>query len=116
MTDGSYLAFFDLGDDTASAPSPNTPAWVNHIALRVGSLAEVEAAKRRLEAHGIDVVGVTDHHFIKSIYFFDPNGFRLELTAFVGTAEYMADHERSARAECAAWTREKAARRSGVSA
>ena len=86
MTDGSYLAFFDLGDDTAAAPSPNTPAWVNHMALRVGSLAELEAARQRLEAHGVEVIGVTDHHFIKSIYFFDPNGFRLELTAFVGEA------------------------------
>jgi len=111
MTDGSYLAFFDLGDDTAAAPSPNTPAWVNHMALRVGSLAELEAARRRLEAHGVEVIGVTDHHFVKSIYFFDPNGFRLELTTFVGTPEYMAEKQRSAHGECAAWTREKAARR-----
>jgi len=111
MTDGSCLAFFDLGDDTAAAPSPNTPAWVNHMALRVGSLAELEAARQRLEAHGVEVIGITDHHFIKSIYFFDPNGFRLELTAFVGEAGYMTEKERSAHEECAAWTREKAARR-----
>ena len=38
MADGSHLAFFDLGDDVAAEPSPNTPAWVNHIALRVDSL------------------------------------------------------------------------------
>ena len=37
--------------------------------------------KARLEAHGINVVGVTDHGFVKSIYFFDPNGIRLEFTA-----------------------------------
>jgi hypothetical protein len=29
----------------------------------------------------VDVIGVTDHHIFKSIYFFDPNGIRLELTA-----------------------------------
>ena len=81
------------------------------MALRVGSLAELAAARKRLEAHGIEVIGVTDHHFIKSIYFFDPNGFRLELTAFVGEGGYMAEKERSAREECAAWTGEKAARR-----
>ena len=57
------------------------------------------------------VLGVTDHHFIKSIYFFDPNGIRLELTAYTGPDEYVAKKERSAREECAAWTREKAARR-----
>jgi glyoxylase I family protein len=111
MRDGSYLAFFDLGDDQASAASANTPAWVNHIALRVDSVAAVEEAKRRLAAAGVDVIGVTDHHFIKSIYFFDPNGIRLELTACTGPDEYVAGKAASAHAECAAWTREKAERR-----
>ena len=37
-------------------------------------------AKKRLEQAGIEVVGVTDHGFVQSIYFFDPNGIRLELT------------------------------------
>src|SRR5882757_5885539 len=73
MRDGSHLAFFDLGDGIASAPSPNTPDWVNHIALEVDTLEEVKDAKRRLEAAGVSVLGVTDHHFIQSIYFFDPN-------------------------------------------
>src|SRR5690625_4261612 len=31
MRDGSYIAFFDLGDNTVAAPSPNTPSWVNHL-------------------------------------------------------------------------------------
>jgi hypothetical protein len=80
MRDGSHIAFFDLGDSLAAEPSPNTPAWVNHLALRVDSVADLEAAKARLEAAGVQVLGVTDHHIIKSIYFFDPNGIRLELT------------------------------------
>jgi catechol-2,3-dioxygenase len=80
MADGSHLAFFDLGDDVAAEPSPNTPAWVNHIALRVDSPETLRAAKARLEAAGVEVIGVTDHHIIESIYFFDPNGIRLELT------------------------------------
>ena len=61
-------------------PSPNTPAWVNHIALRMNTIEEVVDAKKRLEAAGVDVIGVTDHGFVHSIYFFDPNGIRLELT------------------------------------
>ena len=61
-------------------PSPNTPPWVNHIALRVDSAGDLRAAKARLEAAGVEVLGVTDHHIIESIYFFDPNGLRLELT------------------------------------
>ncbi len=80
MRDGSYIAFFDLGDDLQAAPSHNTPTWVNHLALRVDSVAELQAAKARLQAAGVEVLGVTDHHIIQSIYFFDPNGIRLELT------------------------------------
>ena len=87
LQDGSFIAFFDLGDDTAALPSPNTPLWVNHIAFRVDTELELENTKQRLQAHGIEVLGVTDHHVFKSIYFFDPNGHRLELAADVGTPE-----------------------------
>src|SRR6187402_3214662 len=52
MGDGSYIAFFDLGDDVKALPSPNTPDWVNHIALRVGSVDALRSAKQRLEAAG----------------------------------------------------------------
>jgi catechol-2,3-dioxygenase len=65
----------------------NTPAWVQHIAFKVGSVAELEAAKARLEADGIEVIGVTDHTIFKSIYFHDPNGHRLELAADTATPE-----------------------------
>ena len=111
LRDGSYIAFFDLGDDTAAEPSPNTPAWVNHIAFEVGATEELLAAKARLEAAGVEVLGVTDHHFVNSIYFFDPNGIRLELTVRVDPPGYMAEKMASAHAEIAAWSTEKAARR-----
>ena len=108
MRDGSFLAFFDLGDDTAALPSPNTPAWVNHLALTVAGEAELEQAKARLQGAGVEVVGVTDHKFVKSIYFFDPNGIRLELTTATAGADYLENARASARAKCDAWTREKA--------
>jgi glyoxylase I family protein len=108
MGDGSYVAFFDLGDDLAPDPSPNTPAWVNHMALRMNSVEEVEQAKARLEAHGVPVIGVTDHHFIKSIYFFDPNGYRMELTHELGPAAYIEKAANEAHAKLEAWKVEKA--------
>src|SRR6202012_160245 len=109
------IAFFDLGDNQNAAPSPNTPQWVNHLALRVGSLAELETARARLGAAGINVLGPTDHQFIKSIYFFDPNGIRLELTAPVLPASdpTFDKFEREAHEELAAWEREKDQRQSG---
>ena len=111
MDDGSYVAFFDLGDDLASDPSPNTPMWVNHLALRVDSLERLQAAKARLEAAGVEVVGITDHGIIRSIYFFDPNGLRLELTVQWADDAEMQRHEAEARGALDAWTATKAARR-----
>ena len=78
----------------------------------MGSLAELEAARTRLMAAGIDVLGPTDHHFIKSIYFFDPNGIRLELTtpSIPATDPALEKYERNAHDELAAWEREKSQR------
>ena len=111
LADGSCIAFFDLGDNIAAEPSPNTPAWVNHIALRVDSVDALRDAKARLEAAGFEVLGITDHGIIESIYFFDPNGFRLELTVPTASAETTARHAREAHAAVESWTREKRARR-----
>jgi catechol-2,3-dioxygenase len=68
---------------------PNTPEWVQHIAFKVDSVDTLLATKSRLEAAGIPVVGPTDHTIFQSIYFFDPNGHRLELAADTATAEQM---------------------------
>ena len=108
LQDGSFIAFFDLGDDLAAEPSPNTPAWVNHIAFRVNTVEELENAKVRLQAHGVEVLGVTDHHIIESIYFFDPNGIRVELTTPTVPQSEMDAHALHARADLDAWTLRKA--------
>ena len=111
MGDGSYIAFFDLGDDVKALPSPNTPDWVNHIALRVGSVDALRSAKQRLEAAGVPVLGITDHHIINSIYFFDPNGIRVELTTPTVTDAEMERLADVAHADLETWNVEKAARR-----
>ena len=107
LKDGSCIAFFDLGDNVKPEPSPNTPPWVNHLALKVPSVKDVEIMKARLEAHGIKVLGITDHGFVKSIYFFDPNGIRLEFTAETATPEEIKEYARTAHAALASWNKEK---------
>jgi len=107
LQDGSFIAFFDLGDDQAAQPSPNTPLWVNHISFRVDSQQALRDMKARLEAHGIEVLGVTDHHIFHSIYFFDPNGIRLELTAQLADEFQMLQESRTAHARLAEWTARK---------
>ena len=57
LKDGSFIAFFDIGDDEKALPSPNTPLWINHIAFRVDSVQELENTKARLQAHGVEVLG-----------------------------------------------------------
>ncbi|MFC7514488.1 VOC family protein [Herbaspirillum sp. GCM10030257] len=113
MTDGSCLAFFDLGDNVMPAPSPNTPAWVNHIALRVDSVEQLQDMKQRLEGHGIEVLGVTDHRIFRSIYFFDPNGIRLELCAQLAPETQMRAEQQGIHGKIAAWSQEKAERLAG---
>ena len=107
LQDGSCIAFFDLGDDQAALPSPNTPLWVNHISFRVNTVQELEAMKTRLQAEGIEVLGITDHHIFKSIYFFDPNGVRLELTAQLADDAHMQKESSNVHATLAAWTSRK---------
>jgi catechol 2,3-dioxygenase-like lactoylglutathione lyase family enzyme len=78
MDDGSYLAFFEAPD----MPFEFKPQhdYDLHIALEVErSVLEPMMAKGR--AAGIEVRGISDHGFIDSIYFRDPNGYVIELTA-----------------------------------
>jgi glyoxylase I family protein len=107
LQDGSFIAFFDLGNDEAALPSPNTPLWVNHISFRVDSQQALLDMKARLEAHGVEVLGITDHHIFHSIYFFDPNGVRLELTAQLADEFQMLQESKTAHARLAEWTARK---------
>jgi catechol 2,3-dioxygenase-like lactoylglutathione lyase family enzyme len=88
---GNVLAFFELPNAPAMGRDTNTPEWVQHIAFKVDSVQTLEDTKKRLEDAGIEVIGPTDHTIFKSIYFFDPNGHRLELAADVGTPQMYKD-------------------------
>jgi catechol 2,3-dioxygenase-like lactoylglutathione lyase family enzyme len=79
MDDGSYVAFFEVPESPPMDRDRNTPAWVQHLALRVKDMKTLMAYKRKLEKRGIEVIGPTDHTICQSIYFFDPSGHRLEL-------------------------------------
>lgn len=76
---GNVLAFFELPTCAPMGRDENTPTWTQHLALEVDSMETLLATKEKLQADGLDVIGPTDHALFKSIYFFDPNGHRLEL-------------------------------------
>ncbi len=88
MGDGSYLAFFEV---------PETPFEFKtqhdfdlHIALEVDP-ATLDRMLAKGKAEGREVRGPADHGFIRSIYFRDPNGYVIELTARTGVHEELMD-------------------------
>ena len=76
---GNILAFFELPHSPKMGRDNNTPEWVQHIAFEVADMEALLETKAKVEAAGIEVLGPIDHSLFKSIYFFDPNGHRLEL-------------------------------------
>lgn len=78
---GNILAFFELPTKPEMGRDPNTPEWVQHIAFQVKDRVALVEYKNHLEANGVEVLGVTDHTIFDSIYFFDPNGHRVELAS-----------------------------------
>ena len=76
---GNVLAFFEIPNSPPMGKDPNTPAWVQHIAFEVADMDTLLAAKEKAESAGLSVIGPVEHTIFKSIYFFDPNGHRLEI-------------------------------------
>ncbi|PHR62952.1 MAG: glyoxalase [Robiginitomaculum sp.] len=108
---GNILAFFELPTQPEMGRDQNTPEWVQHIAFEVASIEALMEAKKSVEAEGLDVIGPTNHGIFKSIYFFDPNGHRLELVANTGTPEQMAELHKVAPEMLEEWSRTKKAPR-----
>jgi catechol 2,3-dioxygenase-like lactoylglutathione lyase family enzyme len=101
LDDGSHLAFFEA---PAEPFEFRTQADYDlHIALEV----EYPELKRMLEEgkkHGIETRGISDHHFIHSIYFRDPNGYVIELTAKLDNHDQMTNPlENDARGKLDRW-------------
>jgi catechol 2,3-dioxygenase-like lactoylglutathione lyase family enzyme len=78
MQDGSCLAFFESYDFPFEFKEQHD--YDLHIALEV-PLEDLQPWIDKGKAAGIDTRGIADHKFIHSIYFRDPNGYVIELTA-----------------------------------
>nr|WP_315471658.1 VOC family protein [uncultured Sphingorhabdus sp.] len=106
---GNVIAFFELPNQPDMGKDPNTPDWVQHIAFEVADLDALLAAKAHIEGRGVDVIGPTCHGIFRSIYFFDPNGHRLELACNIGTADQYAEMKRTAPVMLREWSETKKA-------
>ena len=88
MDDGSCLAFFEAPDMPFEFKEQHD--FDLHIALEVQPDA-LEAMFKRGKDESREVRGISDHKFIRSIYFRDPNGYVIELTAKVPGREEAMD-------------------------
>ncbi len=108
---GNVLAFFELPTKQPMDRDRNTPEWVQHIAFEVEDYDALLAARKHIESQGVDVIGPINHGIFQSIYFFDPNGHRLELVANTQTQEQINELKRVAPAMLEEWSKTKKAPR-----
>ena len=101
MDDGSYLAFFEAPDRPFEFKKQHD--YDLHIALEVDRRTLQEMFEKG-RAQRIETRGIIDHGFVHSIYFRDPNGYVVELTAKTGRhALEMDPAKNEARAKLDRW-------------
>lgn len=107
LGDGSFLAFFEVpGSPFDFGPRHDFDL---HVALEVADEAELDRMAARGRAAGVETRGPADHGIIRSIYFRDPNGYVIELTAKTPAHEAAMDPRRNgARAALDRWQATKA--------
>jgi catechol 2,3-dioxygenase-like lactoylglutathione lyase family enzyme len=103
LDDGSHLAFFEAPDMPFEFKTQHD--YDLHIALEV-ERTTLESMFAKGKASGIETRGVSNHGFIDSIYFRDPNGYVIELcTKREGHDAAMDPQRNGARATLDRWTK-----------
>ena len=93
MGNGSHIAFFDTGD--GKGVTTDCDDWIVHFAFCVDTKEDVDKWYEKLNDNNIYIIGPTNHDdWIYSIYFFDPNGLRLEITTVLPTVEELEEEEK----------------------
>jgi catechol-2,3-dioxygenase len=80
----------------------------------VATKADLDDFQRRFQEHGIENHGPIDHHFVKSIYAWDPNGIQIEITwRDPDHAKIMADERAKSAGIMKDWNRDTMPMKSG---
>jgi catechol 2,3-dioxygenase-like lactoylglutathione lyase family enzyme len=102
LGDGSFLAFFEAPDMPFEFKAQHD--YDLHIALQVDRVT-LDTMFAKGHAAGIETRGISDHGFIDSIYFRDPNGYVIELTCKRAEHDAAMDPARNgAREKLDRWT------------
>jgi catechol 2,3-dioxygenase-like lactoylglutathione lyase family enzyme len=112
MGDGRFIAFFDAPETAKDGDFKLVHGFDRHVAFEAEDEATLLAWRDTLNGAGVPCFGPIDHGFVKSVYFADPNGLPLEITARVADHDaILAEDAKTAHAVLAAWTARKAAAR-----
>ena len=103
MADGSFLAFFEAPDMPFEFKKQHD--FDLHISVEV-TMDHLHEMFQKGKAAGIETRGISDHSFIDSIYFRDPNGYVIELSAVKARSAHDYD---KARANLNEWQSRKSA-------
>ncbi|WP_374390394.1 VOC family protein [Sandaracinobacter sp.] len=105
LPDGNYIAFFDAPSSARPEHFQKAHGFDRHVAFEADSIDKLHEWKDRLEAQNVPVVGPVDHHFVQSIYMYDPNGLQVEITARTDRHDPIMAHEKGqSEAILADWT------------
>ena len=104
MGDGSFLAFFEAPDQPFEFKKQHD--FDLHIALEVEPSILKQMFSKGKESN-IETRGISDHGFIHSIYFRDPNGYVIELTAKTETPDENHLQPKNAHAVLKEWQANK---------
>lgn len=101
---GECIAFFHVsgvgeqGDYRTSISTGNgLPVWVNHIAFALDDMVELEAMKKRMQAHGVERMQEVDHGWCHSLYAGDPNGIMVEFCVTTDAEGFLQTEEEALR-------------------
>ncbi|MEO7402726.1 MAG: VOC family protein, partial [Burkholderiales bacterium] len=103
----NYIAFFEIRDHPGDDFEFKRQWGMDlHFAMTVRDHDDLHGWCDRLKARGVTVEGPIDHGVCTSIYFHDPNGYRLEFAAQNAAehAVFRANQE-EAHEQLRAWTK-----------
>lgn len=81
MGDGNSIAFFDDPDTAHADHFVHKDSFDFHVAFEIEKLGDLQTWKEKIKRAKVKCIGPINHGFVHSIYFYDPNGIPLEITA-----------------------------------
>ena len=105
LGDGNYIAFFDEPGHAKPEHFELKDSYDIHIAFETDSADSMLAWKEKIAAAGDFIFGPINHDFVESVYFFDPNGYALEITHKTDSHDAtLLEEEHNARQQIAQWS------------